>query len=358
MAEVGIKELLEAGVHFGHQTRRWNPRMRRFIYGEREGIHIIDLLQTEELLKQATQFVTEVAAKGGVILFVGTKKQARDSVEGWAERCGMPYVNRRWLGGLLTNFQTIRKRIQRLHELRDLREGGRLDLLPTKERMSMEAELRKLEYNLGGVADMQRIPDAVVIIDLKTEEIALREAERLEIPIIGLVDSNCDPSPVKYVIPGNDDAIRSCDLIIGALGSSIEGAAAAWRAAEEKRRAEEEEKKRREEEERKRREAEEKAKAEAEAKAKQEAEQKAAAQQAEAKQAEAKQAESRQAEAQKEAGEEIPQPQAEDAPPAHDRKGDPAEANREAAIEIPQPPPTDDAETASEPAPTQTGGDS
>ena len=345
MAEVGIRELLEAGVHFGHQTRRWNPRMRRFIYGEREGILIIDLLQTEELLKEATEFVTEVAAKGGVILFVGTKKQARDSVEEWAERCGMPYVNRRWLGGLLTNFHTIRKRIQRLHELRELKENGRLDLLPTKERMSMEAELRKLEYNLGGVADMQRIPDAVVIIDLKTEEIALREAERLEIPIIGLVDSNCDPSPVQYVIPGNDDAIRSCDLIVGALGSSIEGAAAAWRAAEEKRRAEEEERKRREAEEKAKQEAEEKAKAEAAAKAKQEADQKAAAQ---AKQTEAK----------KEAGEEIPQPQAEGAAPAHNRQGDPAEARRQAEIEIPQPPPADDAETASEPAPTKTGGES
>ena len=159
-----------------------------------------------------------MAAKGGVILFVGTKKQARDAVEEWAERCEMPFVNRRWLGGLLTNFHTIKKRIQRLHELRELKEGGRLDLLPTKERMSMEAELRKLEFNLGGVADMQRLPDAVVIIDLKTEEIALREAERLEIPIIGLVDSNCDPGPVDYVIPGNDDAIRSCELVIGTLG--------------------------------------------------------------------------------------------------------------------------------------------
>src|SRR5215218_372431 len=288
MADVGIKELLEAGVHFGHQTRRWNPRMRRFIYGEREGIHIIDLLQTEELLKQATEFVTEVAAKGGVILFVGTKKQARDSVQEWAEKCEMPYVNRRWLGGLLT-----------------------------KERMSMEAELRKLEYNLGGVADMQRVPDAVVIIDLKTEEIALREAERLEIPIIGLVDSNCDPGPVKYVVPGNDDAIRSCELVIGALGSSIEGAAAAWRAAEEKRRAEEEEKKRREEEERKRREAEEKAKQEAEEKAKAEAEAKAKAEadakaQAAAKQTEPeKAADTQQAEASNEAAEERPQPQGE-----------------------------------------------
>jgi small subunit ribosomal protein S2 len=336
MAEVGIKELLEAGVHFGHQTRRWNPRMRRFIHGEREGIHIIDLLQTEELLKRATDFVTEVAAKGGVILFVGTKKQARDSIEQWAERCEMPYVNRRWLGGLLTNFNTIRKRIQRLHELRELKEGGRLDLLPTKERMSMEAELRKLEYNLGGVADMQRLPDAVVIIDLKTEEIGLREADRLELPIIGLVDTNCDPSPVDYVIPGNDDAIRSCELVIGTLGEAIDGAAAQWRAAEEKRRAEEEERKRREEEERKRREAEEKAKQEAEEKAKQEAEAKAKAA----------------AEAKREAGEEMPQPQPAGQKP-HDLKGDQAEAEREAEIARPQPP-----DQKPEPAQTQSGGES
>jgi small subunit ribosomal protein S2 len=353
MAEVGIKELLEAGVHFGHQTRRWNPRMRRFIYGEREGIHIIDLLQTEQLLKQATEFVTEVAAKGGVILFVGTKKQARDSVQDWAERCEMPYVNKRWLGGLLTNFHTIRKRIQRLHELRELKEGGRLDLLPTKERMSMEAELRKLEYNLGGVADMQRVPDAVIIIDLKTEEIALREAERLEIPIIGLVDTNCDPGPVRYVIPGNDDAIRSCELIIGALGSAIEGAAAAWRAAEEKRRAEEEERKRREDEERKRREAEEKAKQEAEEKAKAEAEAKAKAE------ADAKaQAAAKQGEANREAAEEIPQPQPQGDSKPHDAKGSDAEAQREAAIEVPQPPPAEEGEPTPEPAPTRSGGES
>jgi small subunit ribosomal protein S2 len=277
MAEVGIKELLEAGVHFGHQTRRWNPKMRRYIHGEREGIHIIDLLQTEELLNQATEFVRDVAAKGGVILFVGTKKQARDSIEEWAEKCEMPFVNRRWLGGLLTNFNTIRKRIQRLHELRELKEGGRLDLLPTKERMSMEAELRKLEYNLGGVADMQRLPDAVVIVDLKTEEIALREAARLDLPIVGLVDTNCDPTPVTYVVPGNDDAIRSCELFIGTLGGEIETAAARWREEDARRRAEEEERKRREEEERKRREEEERAKAEAEEKAKAEAEAKAKA---------------------------------------------------------------------------------
>jgi small subunit ribosomal protein S2 len=338
MADVGIKELLEAGVHFGHQTRRWNPRMRRFIYGEREGIHIIDLLQTEELLNQARDFVTEVAAKGGVILFVGTKKQARDSIQEWAERCQMPYVNRRWLGGLLTNFHTIRKRIQRLHELRELQEGGRLELLPTKERMSMEAELRKLEYNLGGVADMQRLPDAVLIIDLKTEEIALREAERLEIPIIGLVDTNCDPTAVDYVIPGNDDAIRSCELVIGTLGAAIEGAAATWREEEARRRAEEEERRRREEEERQRREAEEKARQEAEERARREAEEKARAEAAQ------------QAEAGREAGEEIPQPQPA-GPAPQDRQGDQAEANREAGAERPQPP-------EPEPAQTQSGGDS
>src|SRR3954454_14920766 len=358
MAEVGIKELLEAGVHFGHQTRRWNPRMRRFIHGEREGIHIIDLLQTEQLLKRATEFVREVAAKGGVILFVGTKKQARDSIQDWAERCGMPYVNRRWLGGLLTNFHTIRKRIQRLHELRQLRENGRLELLPTKERMSMEAELRKLEYNLGGVADMQRLPDAVVIIDLKTEEIALREAERLEIPIVGLVDTNCDPTSVDYVIPGNDDAIRSCELIIGTLGQSIEGAAAKWREEEARRRAEEEERKRREEEERQRREAEQKAKQEAEERAKQEAEERAKQEAEEKARQEAAQKQQQQAvagsaEATREAGEGIPQPQPSGQTP-HDRQGDQAEANREAGEAIPQPPPTKEPATA----PAKSGGDS
>ena len=286
-----------------------------------------------------------------MILFVGTKKQARDSVQDWAERCEMPYVNRRWLGGLLTNFNTIRKRIQRLHELRELKEGGRLDLLPTKERMSMEAELRKLEYNLGGVADMQRLPDAVVIIDLKTEEIGLREADRLEIPIVGLVDTNCDPGPVSYVIPGNDDAIRSCELIIGTLGGSIEGAAATWREEEARRRAEEEERKRREEEERKRREAEEKAKQEAEEKAKQEAEEKARQEAAQRQQQQAVAGSG--AEATREAGEEIPQPQPSGQTP-HDRKGDQAEANREAAEAIPQPPPAEEPAAA----PAKSGGDS
>jgi small subunit ribosomal protein S2 len=253
MPEVGIRELLEAGVHFGHQTRRWNPRMGRYIYGERDGIHIIDLLQTQELLEQARDFGGGVARSGGTILFVGTKKQARDAIADWAERSGMPFVNQRWLGGLLTNFSTISKRIDRLHELTALERDGQLDLLPTKERMSREAELRKLEYNLGGVRDMKRLPQAVFLIDLKTEAIALREAERLRIPIIALVDTNCDPDPVDYVVPGNDDAIRSCELVIRAVGEAVNEAATAWRTEEERRRFEEE-RRRAEEAERKRRE--------------------------------------------------------------------------------------------------------
>ena len=264
MAEPGIRELLEAGLHFGHQTRRWNPRMQRYIWGERDGIHIVDLLQTERLLTEARSFAEEVAGKGGTILFVGTKKQARDAIREWAERTEMPYVNLRWLGGLLTNFQTISKRIDRLHDLDALKQGGQLDLLPTKERMSMEAELERLTYNLGGVRDMKRLPQAVLIADLKTEEIALREAQRLRIPIIGLVDTNVDPVGVDYPIPGNDDAIRSCELVIRTIGEAVLESATAFREAEAKRRAEEEER-RRAEEERARREAEERARREAEA---------------------------------------------------------------------------------------------
>jgi small subunit ribosomal protein S2 len=264
MPEIGIRELLEAGVHFGHQTRRWNPQMRRYIYGEADGIHIIDLLQTQELLAEAQEFASEVASRGGSILFVGTKKQARDAIKEWADRAEMPYVNQRWLGGLLTNFSTISKRIDRLHELTQLAEEGQLGLLPTKERMSMEAELGKLEYNLGGVRNMKRLPQAVCITDLKTEAIALREAERLRIPIIALVDTNCDPTPVDYVIPGNDDAIRSCGLVIRAIGESASEAAAAWREAEQRRRAEEEAERQRREEEQRRREAEERSRQEAE----------------------------------------------------------------------------------------------
>jgi small subunit ribosomal protein S2 len=282
MPEAGLKELLEAGVHFGHQTRRWNPKMRRYIFGELDGIHIIDLVQTEALLENARRFTGELASGGGTVLFVGTKKQARGPVQEWAERCKMPYVNQRWLGGLLTNFNTISARISRLHELTDWQEEGKLALLPTKERMGMQAELAKLEYNLGGVRDMDRLPDAVFVTDLKTEEIAVREAVRLRIPIIGLVDTNCDPTQIDYVVPGNDDAIRSCQLVIGTIGAAIEEGASAWRVQEERRLAEEMERRKKEEEERKKREEEEKARLEAEEAAKKAAEEAAAKKAAEA----------------------------------------------------------------------------
>lgn len=277
MPEAGLKELLEAGVHFGHQTRRWNPNMRRFIFGELDGIHIIDLLQTEVLLENARRFAGELAAGGGTVLFVGTKKQARDTVQEWADRCKMPYVNKRWLGGLLTNFNTMSQRIARLHELNGWKEEGKLDLLPTKERMGMEAELAKLEFNLGGVRDMDRLPDAVFVTDLKTEEIAVHEAARLRIPIIGLVDTNCDPTPVDFVIPGNDDAIRSCQMVIGTIGTAVDEGAGSWRVQEEKRIAVEMERRKKDEEERKKREEEEKLRVEAEAAAKAAADAEAAA---------------------------------------------------------------------------------
>jgi small subunit ribosomal protein S2 len=277
--QVGIRELLEAGVHFGHQTRRWNPKMRRFIFGERGGIHIIDLEQTEQRLRKAQDFAGEVASRGGTILFVGTKKQARDAVKEAATAAGMPYIDQRWLGGLLTNFQTISKRIKRLHDLTDWTENGTLELLPTRERIAAIAEREKLEINLGGVRNLQRPPDAVFVIDLKTEEIGVREAQRLRIPIIGLVDTNVDPDPVTYPIPGNDDAIRSCKLIVDAIGSVAAERASIFRAEEERARQEREEQERREAEERARREAEERARREAEEQAAREAEQ---AQQAQA----------------------------------------------------------------------------
>jgi small subunit ribosomal protein S2 len=264
LPEPGIKELLEAGLHFGHQTRRWNPRMARYIWGERDGIHIIDLMQTEKLLHDARAFAGEVASQGGSVLFVGTKKQAQDPVSHWAGRCGMPYVNQRWLGGLLTNFQTISARIDRLHELSGLKEEGKLDLLPTKERMTMESELERLEYNLGGVRDMRKLPQAIVILDLKTEAIGLHEAERLRIPIIGLVDTNVDPIPVTYPIPGNDDAIRSCELVVRTIGEAVEESANAYRAIEAKRKADEEERRRAEAEAQAKRDADERARKEAE----------------------------------------------------------------------------------------------
>ncbi len=217
-----MRELLEAGVHFGHQTRRWNPKMRRFIFTERGGIYIIDLQKTSDLLEEACDFVRELASKNGTLLFVGTKKQAQDAVEETAKRVGMPYVNHRWLGGLITNWRTMSSRIERLHELRRLNEEDQLDLLPAKERLTMLSELEKLEANLGGVADLKRQPDALFVLDLRKEQIAVREARRLGLPIIGLVDTNCDPDEVDLVIPGNDDAIRSCSLIIRAIGEAIE----------------------------------------------------------------------------------------------------------------------------------------
>ena len=221
MPVVTMRELLEAGVHFGHQTRRWDPKMRRFIFGERGGIYIIDLEQTLRLLEEAAAFARNLASRGGTMLFVGTKKQAQDSIEEHAKRVGMPYVNHRWLGGLLTNWRTISDRIDRLHELRRLREEGQLDLLPAKERISMLGELEKLEENLGGVADMKRQPDAIFIVDLRKEQLAVREARRLGLPVVALVDTNCDPDEADYVIPGNDDAIRSCDLIVRVIADGI-----------------------------------------------------------------------------------------------------------------------------------------
>ncbi|HET9506907.1 MAG TPA: 30S ribosomal protein S2 [Gaiellaceae bacterium] len=221
MAVVSMRELLEAGVHFGHQTRRWNPKMKRFIFTERGGIYIIDLQQTSELLGEAYDFARNIAQRGGTILFVGTKKQAQDAVAQEASRVGMPYVANRWLGGLLTNWKTISDRISHLHELRRLKTEGQLDLLPAKERITMLAELEKLESNLGGVADLKRQPDAIFIVDLRKEQLAVREARRLGLPILALVDTNCDPDEADFVIPGNDDAIRSCSLIVRAIADGI-----------------------------------------------------------------------------------------------------------------------------------------
>lgn len=221
MAVVSMRELLEGGVHFGHQTRRWNPKMRRYIFGERGGIYIIDLQKSLALLEDAAKYSRNVAERGGSILFVGTKKQAQDVVEQEARRVGMPYVNQRWLGGLLTNWRTISQRIERLHELRRLRDEGQLELLPSKERMSMLSELEKLDTNLGGVANMRSVPDAIFVLDLNKEEIAVREAAKLGIPVVAVIDSNSDPSGIAHPIPGNDDSIRAiqlyCDLAARAV---------------------------------------------------------------------------------------------------------------------------------------------
>ncbi|MET0565805.1 MAG: 30S ribosomal protein S2 [Acidimicrobiia bacterium] len=219
-----MKQLLEAGVHFGHQTRRWNPKMRPYIYGERNGIHIIDLRQTVDQTAAAAEYVRNLTSDGGVVLFVGTKKQAQAAVAEHATRSGMPYVNYRWLGGMLTNFQTIQKRIFYMRELRRLEASGEINALPKKERLKLRRELAKLEQNLGGVVDLQKTPDAVFVVDVNTEATAVTEAARLGMPVIALVDSNSDPDRVTYVIAGNDDAIRAADLIAAAIAdAAIEG---------------------------------------------------------------------------------------------------------------------------------------
>ncbi len=222
MPAATMKQLLESGVHFGHQTRRWNPKMKPYIFADRGGIHIIDLQKTTKLLDRAYEVTRNISERGGSVLFVGTKKQCQDSIRLEASRVGMPFVSHRWLGGLLTNFSTIHARINRLHELRRRKADGSLALLPTKERMNLERELEKLEISLGGVADMQRLPDAVFVIDPKREAIATREVNKLGIPLIGLVDTNCDPDEADYLIPGNDDAIRSCSLIIKTIARAVE----------------------------------------------------------------------------------------------------------------------------------------
>ncbi len=216
-----MRQLLGAGMHFGHQTRRWNPKMRRYIWGEKFGIYVIDLVQTQRLLADAENFVSSIAGRGGTVLFIGTKKQAQDAVEHAASTCGMPYVNHRWLGGLLTNWKTISARLKVMQELRQQRDSGQIELLGTKEQGMRMKELRKLEESLGGVAHMEKLPDAVVVVDVNQEELAVREARRCGIPVIALVDTNCDPDAVDYVIPGNDDAMRSCTLFLERLSGAV-----------------------------------------------------------------------------------------------------------------------------------------
>ena len=222
MAVVTMKQLLEAGVHFGHQTRRWNPKMKRFIFGERGGIYIIDLQQTLTRIEDAYTFVRDLVADGGTILFIGTKKQAQDPIQSYAEKVGMPYINQRWLGGMLTNFETIGKRVGKMQEYRRMRASGEFDAMPKKEALLLSRELEKLERNLGGIAQMEKLPDAVFILDTKKEHIGVTEANKLGIPIIAVVDTNCDPDVIQYVIPGNDDAIRSGNLMCRVIADAVE----------------------------------------------------------------------------------------------------------------------------------------
>ncbi len=225
MATITMKELLEAGVHFGHQTKRWNPKMKEYIFGERNGIYIIDLQKTLKMFKEASKFVQELAAEGKIVLFVGTKRQAQDAIAEEATKCGGFYINQRWLGGLLTNWVTVQKSVKRLKELDEMATDGRYELLPKKEVIKLERERKHLQANLAGIKNMSRLPDAVFVIDSNKEQIAVREARKLGIPVVAVVDTNCDPSEVDYVIPGNDDALRAIRLFTSKISESIaEGA--------------------------------------------------------------------------------------------------------------------------------------
>jgi small subunit ribosomal protein S2 len=225
LATITMKELLEAGVHFGHQTKRWNPKMKEFIFGERNGIYIIDLQKTLKMFKEASKFVQDLANDGRIVLFVGTKRQAQDAIAEEAQRCGMFYINQRWLGGLLTNWVTVQKSVKRLKELDEMATDGRYELLPKKEVIKLERERKHLQANLAGIKNMTRLPDAIFVIDSNKEQIAVREARKLGIPVVAVVDTNCDPSEVDYVIPGNDDALRAIRLFTSKISESIaEGA--------------------------------------------------------------------------------------------------------------------------------------
>ena len=221
MSVISMKQLLEAGVHFGHQTRRWNPKMAEYIYTERNGIYIIDLQKSVDKVDEAYKAMADIAADGGTILFVGTKKQAQDAIKSEAERCGMFYVNERWLGGMLTNFKTIRSRIARLIEIETMEEDGTFDVLPKKEVIELKKEMAKLQKNLGGIKEMKRVPDAIFVVDPKKERICVQEAHTLGIPLIGIADTNCDPEELDYVIPGNDDAIRAVKLIVSKMADAV-----------------------------------------------------------------------------------------------------------------------------------------
>ena len=228
MANISMKELLEAGVHFGHQTKRWNPKMKEYIFGERNGIYIIDLQKTLKMFKEASNFVRDTAAENRTVLFVGTKRQAQDAIAEEAQRCGMFYVNNRWLGGLLTNWVTVQKSVKRLKELDEMATDGRYELLPKKEVIKLERERKHLQANLAGIKNMNRLPDIIFVIDSNKEQIAVREARKLGIPVVAVVDTNCDPSEVDYVIPGNDDALRAIRLFASKVADSVvEGVQAA-----------------------------------------------------------------------------------------------------------------------------------